>query len=146
MKCRYKYCSHESTEIKGNDYVKIGKAYYHKDCFEKKENIQKIIDYYSNNVEANPVFSFLIKTVNDIVNKNGVDSEYLLFALKYAHEHRMINHIPGLRYLPNNQEILKEWNKPKQVPRTEVVADTVDKPDGYQYKRTKTGFGRILKS
>lgn len=146
MQCRFKYCDHESKEIKGNDYVKIGKAYYHKDCYEKKENVKKIIDYYSNNVETNPVYSLLTKTVNDLVFKNGVDSKYLLFALRYAHEHRMINHVPGLRYLPNNQAILKEWNKPKPLPHYDIVADEIEKPDGYQYKTTKSGFGRILKT
>lgn len=114
VKCRYKYCKHGSRDLDRNEAVLIGKStYYHKDCFKESRTIDKIIDTFATRVEPDPVFAALRKIVNNIVIKDKVDAEYLLFALNFAADHKMIKHPPGLYYIAKNDRIKKEWNKLK---------------------------------
>ena len=98
VKCRYAHCKHQNRELLKEDAVLSGKAsYYHADCFEESENIKKIIDVYCRLVDKHPVFTQLRRTIQDLIQKNDIDSAYLLFATEYASRRGWLKHIPGLR-------------------------------------------------
>lgn len=113
VQCRYKYCKHESREVDRDEAVHVGNSYYHEDCFKESRTIDKIIETYTERVDKNPVYTHLRKTINTIVYKNKVDAEFLLFALEYATQHKMIKHVPGLFYIVKNKDIQKAWDKKK---------------------------------
>lgn len=83
MKCRWKHCKF-GGEVDKDKAVKVGIAYYHPECYAERESIQKIIDVWHERVDAYPMESMLRKMVNDLVLKQNVNAEFLLFALNYC--------------------------------------------------------------
>ena len=114
VKCRYKYCKHETQTLNREEAVLVGKSsYYHPDCLRESQLINEIVDVYTKRVDKNPIYTHLRKTVNNIVVNKKVDAEFLLFALNYAADNNMIKHVPGLYYIVKNEEIKRAWNKKK---------------------------------
>lgn len=110
VKCRYGHCLHETKELNAEDAVKIGNAYYHKDCNQTKEEIKKIADIFVERVNRNVVFPVLMKTINNIVFDKGIGSEFLLFALNsYLNKNKPLNYPGGLYYIIQNAEIQREY-------------------------------------
>ena len=135
VKCRYKYCKHDSRELPKEEAVLVGKSsYYHKDCLKESTLIDKIIEMYSERVEKNPIYSHLRKTVNDLVIKDKVDAEFLYFALDYASSKKMIKHVPGLRYIVKNDDIKRLWEKKKTA---EFMRSEKSKPQQYVNNTTR---------
>ncbi len=111
FKCRWSHCKH-GGEVRLDDAVKDGSSYYHKDCYEEKQNIQKIMDLYVERVDPNPIFSLLRKTVNDLVFKDGFGADYTLFALKYCLDNGWkVKHVPGLRYVVRDDKAKAAWER-----------------------------------
>lgn len=118
FKCRWSHCKH-GGEVRLDDAVKDGSSYYHKDCYEEKQNIQKIMDLYVERVDPNPIFSLLRKTVNDLVFKDGFGADYTLFALKYCLDNGWkIKHIPGLRYVVRDDKAKAAWERQLSASRS----------------------------
>ena len=158
FKCRWSHCKH-GGEVHVDDAVKDGSSYYHKDCYEEKQNLQKILDLYVERVDPDPVFAFLRRTINDIVFKDGYGADYFLFALKYCLDNGWnIQHVPGLRYVVRNKDAKSAWEKriaanTKQrveMERAEYIKDDIpievdlnDIPVSNQSRR-KNGFASVL--
>ena len=134
VQCRYKYCKHESREMNRDEAVHVGNSYYHEDCFKESRTIDKIIETYTERVDKNPVYTHLRKTINTIVYKNKVDAEFLLFALEYAAQHKMIKHVPGLFYIVKSKDIQKAWDKKKTA---EYMRSEKSKPQEYVNNTTR---------
>ena len=66
-KCRYNHCKHETKDVLASEAVKEGNRYYHKDCYKTKEDINKIVELFSEHVNPNVVFAVLRKVINIIV-------------------------------------------------------------------------------
>ena len=96
-KCRYNHCKHETKDVLASEAVKEGNRYYHKDCYKTKEDINKIVELFSEHVNPNVVFAVLRKVINNIVFTRGVDSGLLLFGLNYyiSNKITMVGLIPG---------------------------------------------------
>ena len=150
-KCRYKHCKHEGTPVDETG-VRVGNAYYHKDCFEEKENINRIIDFYVNNFDPEPIFTSLRKTINNIVYGKKKDPLFVLFALRYAKSNNIkINHPGGIYYVLKNENMLEAWKKhTTPVVRQEdfkpVEDNGLEKVEGYNNFGKRNGFSRILGS
>jgi len=116
MKCRYKYCKHPGEEVSKDDAAKKGTQYFHKDCFKEREEKEKIVKLFLDKINPNTPVPQLRKTVNTIVNTKGIDSEFLLFGLKYYINNKMrLNYPAGLYYVIANKEMEAEYNKLKNA-------------------------------
>ena len=145
VKCRYSHCKHEERELPRAEAVCCGNAYYHSDCYSEVNNIKECIDIYVNHFEAEPIFEHLKRVINKIIYEKGYDSDYLLYAMKYAASHRIpIRHPPGLYYLMKNDEIKSLWEKDKlSRKRKTVVVENKDTSFSYVPKKEK-GFASII--
>lgn len=143
VKCRYAHCKHESRELDKEDAVLNGKSsYYHKDCFEEMNNIKEVIDIYAKNVDDNPNYSLLQRTVKNLVYKNKLSSEFVLFATKYAVQRGWLKHELGLNYIVKDDKIKSEYEKYEQSKiRKEYEeklkqTNNVDNGQSFTYKPT----------
>ena len=111
-KCGFRHCQHESCEVSQDEAVRVGTRYYHEDCAQIYKNIEEIKQLYYTKISNTVVMPQLISVVNNIIFKKHVDSNYLLFALKYAvNTKRKINYPQGLHYLIDDYRIKEAWNK-----------------------------------
>lgn len=115
LKCRYKYCKHESREIPREDAILSGKStFYHKDCFEEIENKKKIVDLFHEKINPNSPFPQIQRTITDIIHNKGISAEFLLFGLQYYINNKIpLNYPPGLYYVVANKDVKKAFNKSK---------------------------------
>ena len=116
--CKYRHCLHgDSKKLLKSEAVKVGSAYYHPDCYETKQTIAEIIDYFTKEINPDVIHMILMKTINNIVfpnGKHGVPAERLLFQLKYycTHGHK-IQYPAGLYYALQNREAFEAYKKYK---------------------------------
>lgn len=145
MKCGYGHCLH-GGDVSKEEGVLVGKRYYHKDCLQEKNNIQAVLDLYVERVDHAPVFSYLRKTVNDIVYKHDVDAGFLLFALRYYLDAgKRLNYPSGLYYVVKDKGAIDAWTK-KSVKKIEFPKPEDDGGASFKYKAKKTpGFEDILR-
>ena len=113
-KCRYNHCKHETKDVLASEAVKEGNRYYHKDCYKTKEDINKIVELFSEHVNPNVVFAVLRKVINNIVFTRGVDSGLLLFGLNYYISNKItLNYPQGLYYVIQNKNVIKGYTEKK---------------------------------
>lgn len=136
--CHYSHCKHDSKEIdiRNEPYKLVGNFYYHKDCYKEKangdwkdeqtkKNLQLIRDLWYENISKEVSFSQLMQILNRYVEA-GVDSEYLLFTLKYVISHNMrLNYPNGFKYYVDRREIKDAYNKSK-IGKIDKSAFSVD--------------------
>jgi len=149
--CGFKYCSHENKKVPEGEAIKSGTRYFHKDCLRVRDNMDAVKRIYYENISNTVVIAQLVKVIQTIVINKGVDSEFLLFAIKYAVAKKMTIRSPyGLHYLIDNAMIKNAWNAKqakeekqkitelaKLQPRESEVTFTVA-------KRKKEGFDSIF--
>lgn len=116
--CRFKNCPHKTKEIdiETEEFIHPEKssAYYHKDCWGIKEDINKIKELWIENISDTVVFSNLIQVINTIIFKKHVSSEFLVFAMEYVIKNKIPLRYPnGLYYIIDNDKIKNSWNKKK---------------------------------
>ena len=127
----------------------------HWDCYAEYRTIAAIRDYYYTNVSNTVVMKNLTAVINNIVFKKEVSAEFLLFALKYAVDHKIPIRAPyGLYYLIDNTRVKGEWKTRKedaQRAKLQKAAEAANEKEG-PVKNTfahrpdmRKGFGKILK-
>lgn len=127
--CRYKNCKHESKELPKDEAFCNGNAYYHKDCWREKQEIdakrkaendrkrkkiedrKEIIDLYFRNVDNHPMYTVLQRDINYLLDKCNCPSDYLLFAARYAIDRGWWKHEHGIMYIARNDEIKEAYKK-----------------------------------
>ena len=108
--CRYAKCKHNSKELPKEEAVKIGAAYYHKDCAKIKEDVETVVMLFINNVNPNTIVPQLRKVVNNIIFDKGIDSDFLVFALRYYIDNKYtLNYPGGLYYVIQNKTVLNAY-------------------------------------
>ena len=146
VRCRYGKCLHEERELPAEDAIRIGNAYYHRDCYKLKEDIKMIIEYYANHIEKNPIYGQLNGIVNKLIFEQDISTDYLLFALKYSVTHNgiKIKHPPGLYYLVKDDDIKSAWDYQQVLKQKKsVVVNNKDTTFNYSGKKKK-GFADII--
>ncbi len=114
-KCVFKYCKYQSKDILLDDFIKINDRYFHKECAEIYNNIEEIKKIYYEKISNTVVMSLLVNVINNIIFVKNIDSNYLLFAIKYAvNKNIKINYPQGLYYIIDNYKIKDAWKK-KQI-------------------------------
>lgn len=159
--CRYAQCSHPNREIDTScdKFVANGRSYYHSDCYElkikqdKKEekvksDLQTIKTLWVENISNTVIYSQLFHCLNDLLNR-GVESEYLVFTMKYCISHKLnLNHPMGFKYFVDKKEIKDAYKKmtlsKARISQSDFsVSDTDDAPK-FSITIKPNGFNSIL--
>lgn len=149
--CRYVHCLHNTKDIDlvNEQFVKDGNMYYHEDCYKTKNDIQRIKTLWHDNIDRMVVFAQLNKILNNLIFKDHISSDYILFAVKYAIDNKdvKLQYPPGLKYVLGNQKVKAAYEKAKAPKYTQ--SDFVAKEDDsnapkFSFKKKNTGFGSIL--
>lgn len=146
-KCKYKYCKHNGIVLK-DEAVKEGNAYYHSDCLKEKNEKKQIIDIFYKYINKTEVGAQLTRTVNTIVSTNRATSEFLLYALCYVIHHKIpLNHVAGLYYIINNNEIKTSYQnyKNSQVQKLDVTKVKTEEETQFKINDTDNrGWDKLL--
>lgn len=147
-KCASKNCRHENSPVSIDSCVKVGNRYWHKDCYKQKENLKMIIKLFSENVCCDKkVYADLQRVIKDIVLNKKVESELLLFGLRYYINHKISLHYPaGLYYVIQNKDVTESYHKNKLKEQNVTFEIKKERSTGFTHKPIKTnGFADILK-
>lgn len=150
MKCRYNHCKH-GGEVDVNEAVKVGKAYYHKDCLKEKQEIEEVMKVYEEKVDPHPIYNRLRKVINTIVYDYENGSDFLLFALKrYLAQGKRLNHPEGLYYVVKDYSAKEAWARLMEAKRNEITMVTIDVDDNLTElpkieTQRRRGFADILR-
>lgn len=145
--CRFGHCKHESKEIPKDEAVKIGNGYYHKDCAKNRNNTNLTIELFEKHINPNPVQSQLRAVINNILYTKNIDSDFLVFALKYFIEHRIPLRYPqGLYYVVQNVDAKSEFDKKMAEKYKNIKIELSDTNEtSFTHKPAKQkGFADIL--
>lgn len=130
-KCGFRHCQHESCETSQDEAVKIKNRYYHEDCAKIYSNIEEIKALYYEKISNTVVMPQLVNVINNIIFKKKVDSDYFLFAVKYAiNTKRKINYPQGLHYIIDDYRIKDAWKKKQlqSISKVKFEAKSNDEP------------------
>lgn len=153
MQCRFKHCLHSSTEIKnGDEYVKNGTMYYHKDCNELREALNDTATLFMECVNSQISVSELRKIINTLCFVDGMDIKYIQYAINYAvtHPEYRLTYPAGLYRICRNLSIQAAWRSERNkkwmasVKTDAFVAEDVRPTDTVKEKPKQRGFSRIL--
>lgn len=147
-KCRYSNCWYDGKiDIDKEQYVQSGNSYYHTKCYNTKQDINFIKQYWHDNIDCNVVYSQLIKILNQLIFENHNDSDYVKFVVMYCVEHKMnLRYPPGIKYFISNHKIQIEYQKTKikKVDTYNFSATENNDEPSFSIKKKQQGFGSIL--
>ena len=145
--CKYSHCLHNNREIEKEKAVRVGNAYYHSDCLKTKEDIKEIVDLFKTHINPNPVYAQLQSVINNIIFVKKVQSDFLLFGLRYYIEHKIpLNYPQGLYYVIQNKDVTNAYNKTKTKEIKKSVEITEQTEAEFEFVPTKNkGFADIIK-
>lgn len=145
--CKYSHCLHDNREIEKRKAIRVGNSYYHSDCFKTKEDIKEIVNLFKAHINANPVYAQLQSVINNIIFVKKVQSDFLLFGLRYYIEHKIpLNYPQGLYYVIQNKDVTNAYNKVKTKEIKKSVEITEQAETQFKFVPTKNkGFSDIIK-
>lgn len=113
VKCRYKYCPY-GGKVDKEVAVKDGNMYYHKQCWQEKEEKSNIRKTYKMLIDKDANDALLNKVINNIIHNKGISTDYLLYVVKYIADNNMeINTPMGLYFYIKSQTIYEQYQKIK---------------------------------
>ena len=145
--CKYSHCLHDNREVEKRKAIRVGNSYYHSDCFKTKEDIKEIVNLFKAHINANPVYAQLQSVINNIIFVKKVQSDFLLFGLRYYIEHKIpLNYPQGLYYVIQNKDVTNAYNKTKAKEIKKSVEITEQTETEFKFVPTKNkGFADIIK-
>lgn len=147
MKCAYKTCKFDNQIEKGKE-IKYKNRYYHLECLKEVQNKEEIRKIYFEHINPSEVVKMVNLAISKLINEKKVDSEYLLFVIKYIVNHKMkVNYPMGLYYYVNNSKIKEAWNllTVKQQ-KIEMTIETNNPEISFEYKpQTNNQWNNILR-
>ena len=145
--CKYSHCLHDNREIEKRKAIRVGNSYYHSDCFKTKEDIKEIVNLFKVHINANPVYAQLQSVINNIIFVKKIQSDFLLFGLRYYIEHKIpLNYPQGLYYVIQNKDVTNAYNKTKAKEIKKSVEITEQTETEFKFVPTKNkGFSDIIK-
>jgi hypothetical protein len=149
-KCGYNQCK-LGKEVTKDIAVKHGAKYYHKECLIEAQNKNEIRKLFFEKINPTEVAAVLNRTINTIIDTKNVSSDFLLYALKYVIENKLIlNHAGGLYYIINNDRIKESYRKErinKEVSqiKSELLNIEITNETQYKFKQeSQNNWGNIL--
>lgn len=132
MKCRYKYCKY-GGEVKKEDSIQEGKSYYHKQCYEEKNDKKAIEEYYIVNFPS-CIISVLRKVINQLIYDKKLDTKFILYMLKYIKKNdKPINNPFGLLNYCTNTQIIEEYKKKKILEKYKKIGKLKSDDDSVKF-------------
>ena len=133
MKCRYKHCK-LGGEVEREDAIKIGSAYYHKECraeIDGKKEIERLFyDKFQIYEGIGKVKGAISKYVDEF------EIKYILFVL---HQNIKLNSIYGLVYYLRDDRFKKLYEKEKaKLIKFDIDRAKIEKPREFTHTRQKT--------
>lgn len=120
MKCRYNHCQ-LGGEVSREEAVKVGKCYYHQECYEEKELKAKIVQNYYDQFQTKEPIQAVRKAINKYIHEDDFAPHFILFVLN---EDIKLNSMFGLIYYLNYPIFHEKYNK-LQARLTTFDADRV---------------------
>lgn len=151
--CRYGHCLHEdkTINIETDEYEEEGRSYYHKDCYKVKRDAIQIKNLWHDHIDSLVIYSQLNSVINDLIFKEHVSSDYILFAIKYAVDHKSeinLKYPPGIKYIIKRECIKDAYKKEKaeKIKKAEFIAHDDDSktPTFSSKPKSNFGFGSVL--
>lgn len=103
MKCRYNQCKY-GGEVPREEAIKVGKYYYHKECYKEKELKKQIEGTYYNKFQNKESVPLVRKAINQYVD--NYEPEYVLYVLN---QNIKLNSIFGLGYYLNDKKFKEKY-------------------------------------
>ena len=149
-KCKYGRCLHESRDISPDDEIKVGAAYYHKDCYEFKQKINQIIDDFYKVTASIDSVQQLRSIVNKIIFLENHSPDEVLWIINNLGSKMHLSHPGGLLLLVRDEKVEQQW-KNYQVRKVRNSIEntnnriTAKTDENYTYvPRKKKGFADVL--
>jgi len=141
-KCGWSHCKMDNIIQEEDDFVVVGGKRYHKQCNCERENINKSITLFTEQVNDQIVMSQLRSVINNLIFKQGFESDYVVFAIQYAIDHPeyKLTYPQGLHRICKDQEIIGLWKTQKAnslLQGQKVVIDEIDKTEKIKYNSTQ---------
>lgn len=156
VKCRYKSCPYGGIINRDtDDFVEHGgHIYYHKDCYKAKVDKENKVEktkvdlkefrkLWCENISNTVVWSQLNKVLKEYLDR-GVESDQLLFTLKYVIKHKWrLNYPPGFRYYIDNDEVKNAYKQEiyrrAQIKQSQrIIEIKKDEPQKFKVPKKKT--------
>ena len=109
MKCGFSHCK-LGGQVEKSEATKIGSRYFHKDCASEKDIRQQIEELYYQKFQSKEPIVSVRKAINNYINRDNHNPEYILWCLKYKAE--KLNSLHGLSYTLGykaNEGEFKKW-------------------------------------
>lgn len=102
---------------------------------------------FKEHINPNPVYAQLQSVIKNIIFIKGIQSDFLLFGLRYYIEHKIpLNYPQGLYYVIQNKDVANAYNKSKIKDVKKSVEITEQTEVQFKHIPTKnSGFADILK-
>lgn len=142
MKCRYAQCK-LGGEVEKNEAIKIGSAYYHKECNHERESKKLIETTYLTKFQNKDIIQQVRNAINKYIHRDNYTPEYILFVLN---EDIKLNNLFGLIYYLNNNKFLDKYAK-QQAKLVKFDVNMVEKEESkvIEYRQKKqSGWGDII--
>ena len=108
--CAYPHCLHHGEKVKASEVVVVGGKRYHWDCATTREQLGDLRKYYHENIDNEVNLAQLSKVLNTLIFSEGLEIEYIKFALEYYSKFGMkINSPFALTYLKKNNMMRRKW-------------------------------------
>lgn len=132
MKCRYKYCK-SGGEVDREVAIKIGSAYYHKECRREIDHKKQIEDLYYNKFKLKEHMGQVKSAINKYVDEYG--TEYVLYILN---QDIKLNSIYGVSYYLRDNRFKQSFEREKaKLIKFDINEIEVEKPKEIKYKKPK---------
>lgn len=151
--CRYWNCPHNrEIDLTRDQFHVHGRAYYHPDCWEKREkerqkdettksNIKYIRDQWQLHINRSVSMGDLNNCLNELLAR-GYASDYLVFVMDYVVQHHLNLHWPhGFKYFVDKDFIMAAYAN--QSARAKSLTVSVDEPK-FNVTPVSVGFQQIL--
>lgn len=111
MKCGYKYCK-LGNQVDKEDGVKYKNRWHHVECLRERKNKEEIGLLYTKDVDEYVNKAMLNKSIKQVINDKKQDSEFVLYALKYAIKNDIeLNNPFGLHWVVKDDKIVKSYKE-----------------------------------
>ncbi|HZK00201.1 MAG TPA: hypothetical protein VFC79_09340 [Tissierellaceae bacterium] len=131
-KCRYKFCK-LGGEVDREVAIKIGSAYYHKECRREIDHKKQIEDLYYNKFKLSESMTQVKSTISRYVNEYG--TEYVLHVLN---QDIKLNSIFGVSYYLKDSRFKQSFEREKaRLIKFDIDEIKTEESAEIKYRKTK---------
>lgn len=141
MKCRYKHCK-LGGKVDREDAIKIGNAYYHKECRREIEHKKEIERLYYEKFKLKESFAKVRGAINKYVSEYPTD--YILHILN---QDIKLNSVYGISYYLRDSRFQKRYERDKaKLVKFDINKVEIEEPSdiAYSNKPKKQLWGDII--